>query len=280
VPPAQLIPAPCWKVSYIHGPPGWLAYLIDSHLFGRLEALWPALPETISLGTANTLSRQIGLRPPMSMKQLQTALDQNIGLLITSSLEAVNAKGRVVGTKDTWLRRYDRWHPSLSLFVPCLSDPNEPIVLQVIDGYRECFGRIDPRPVHLEFRQALPSATRSLYEWLSYRLYAAALQGSPIATIGYGDYCRYASLPRQLSPSEMKRQVETLHEPLFQSGYVAEVSYEARVYADELPDWKLLYRVGPGARNQFVRFHEWGIQALVEEADSAPDVLVSGNPAD
>lgn len=163
----------------------------------------------------------------------------------------------------TLFRRY-----AGSVDVGLLEDPKEArLRVEVLDAVFEYWGLYEILPLHTKYYQQLAPGPRALYEWLSYRLYAAALEGRATATIGYADFCRYGSQPRQNAVAEVQAQMEALHGPHFQSGYLAEVTYDAALDIDGLPDWILTYRAGERARKEFRQFRKRKIGAISPPPD-------------
>ena len=260
--PSHIIGAPRWTVSYSGGDtPEWLAYLIDCHIHRCLDEGLPSWPKFIPLGTAAPLGQKLGLRSPLTSEEIAQALRQNMSITVEIRFEAVDDRGSRM-KRTHWFCRYQG---SGTPGPP--EDPAATFFTIEVAPEEGWFRTYDARPVNRNYQRGLPPASKLLYEWLSYRLYAAALQGYATAPIRYSNYCRYASLRREISAENVRTQMEALQEPHFRSGYLAEVAYESGPLTAGLPDWMLVYTAGPSAKKEFVEFRKRRIRAILPEPD-------------
>lgn len=212
---------PEWTVSYgSAGPPGWLAYLLELHIRAGLQKSWPSRPKHLSFQSSTQLCRTLGLRTALPGEHFKKALQQLIEVGVTRKKHTVDHG--VSHDQTTSFQRYEG-----SVTIGLLEDPKEATLdINLLDPVFKYWNECEFLPLNTDHYQKLPPGPRALYEWLSYRLYAAALEGCPAGTIGYSDFCRYASQPRQRAIEEVRAQMEALHQPHVQSGYLAGVTYE------------------------------------------------------
>jgi hypothetical protein len=261
--PSVVVSDTQWIVSYdLDGPPGWLAYLMDLHIQACVEESLNSQRKTLFLCTTKTIAQMLGLREEVPYQEMEQALQQLTGIVVTR--ETVSVDDQKTSCEST--RGYRRYEAATER--GRLGEPQEMTVrIRLLDALFDYRDECEVLPLDPEYRQGLQAGARTLYEWLSYRLYAAALKGCATAPICYSDFCRYAGQPRRTTGEEVRAQMDVLHQPHCESDYLAEVLYEPSPDRDGLPDWTLTYRGGTRAQQQFIEFRRKRIRAVMPATD-------------
>ncbi len=118
--------------------------------------------------------------------------------------------------------------------------------IQVINGAMT-------RPLDYEYLKSLPPAPQRFYELLSYQMYAALKYDRPRAKLTYSEFCAHAPQTRHTDWESVRSQMNKVHRPHRESGYIAKVDFQQTTDGD-LPDWVMLYMPGPKARAEYRTF--------------------------
>ena len=70
--------------------------------------------------------------------------------------------------------------------------------------------------------------------------------------------------------SEVRSQMNKVHRPHQESGYIAKVDFQQTTDGDGQPDWIMLYQPGPKARAEFRTFTKRGGPTVVEIEPASP----------
>ena len=253
-----------WEVDYSkkHGQPGPLAYKLDTLLINRrIEEARRPIPKLIRLGSLKEMCRELGMAETGgNTNQIKKALSQNALAGITAktlyrqgdgserTLEAVFTRYSVIFTGENLPdgRKAD------AVYV-ILND----IFMSVINGAMT-------RPLDYDYLKRLPPAPQRFYELLSYQMYAALKYDRPRAKLTYSDFCAHAPQTRHTDWERVRSQMNKVHRPHRQSGYIAEVDIQETTAGDGLPDWVMLYKPGPKALAEYRAFTKRGGPSVLE----------------
>ena len=253
-----------WEVDYSkkHGQPGPLAYKLDTLIINRrLEEASRPIPKILRLGSLKELCRELGMAETGgNTNQIKKSLFQNALAGITAktryrqndgserTLEAVFTRYSVIltGEKLPDGRKADAVYVML----------NE-IFMQVINGAMT-------RPLDYDYLKSLPPAPQRFYEILSYQMYATLKYDRPRAKVVYSDLCAHAPQTRHTNWEHVRSQMNKVHRPHRQSGYIARVDFQQTVDGDGQPDWIMLYMPGPKARAEYRAFTKRGGPSTLE----------------
>ena len=131
------------------------------------------------------------------------------------------------------------------------------IFIQVINGAMT-------RPLDYDYLKSLPPAPQRFYELFSYQMYAALKYDRPRAKLNYSEFCAHAPQTRHVEWERVRSQMNKVHRPHLQSGYIAKVDFQQTTDSDGKPDWIMLYMPGPKARAEFRAFTKRGGPTVLE----------------
>jgi hypothetical protein len=267
-----------WEVDYSkkHGQPGPLAYKIDTLIINRrLEEAIRPIPKLLKLGSLKELCRELGMAETGgNTNQIKKSLFQNALAGITAktryrqndgserTLEAVFTRYSVILTGE----RLPDGRKADAVYVML----NE-IFMQVING-------AITRPLDYDYLKSLPPAPQRFYEVLSYQMYAALKYDRPRAKLVYSEFCAHAPQTRHTDWERVRSQMNKVHRPHRDSGYIARVDFQQTTADDGKPDWIMFYQPGPTARAEFRAFTKRGGPNVleIESSEPQPDKAVSG----
>lgn len=265
-----------WSVSHNsrHGQPGPLAYKIDTLIVNRrIEESRKPVPRLIRLGTLSELCRQLDLADSGTNRaNIKDALRQNAFAGISAkivyrqsdgrerSLEADFTRYSVVFTGESFPDDDGRKADAVYII---LND----IFMQVLNGAMT-------RPLDYDYLKGLPAGPQRFYELLSYQVFAALKHKLPEARLLYSEFCAYAPQTRYFDSNRVHKQMAKIHAKHKESGYIAEVKFQATRDGEQKPDWVMLYTPGPKARAEFQAFAKRGGPKILEtERSTAPVML-------
>ncbi len=235
-----------WRVSHNSdfGQPGPLAYKIDTLIINRKiqEAGYP-VPPVLNLGSLNEIASELGLGG--DKESVKKALHQNASAYITAKL--------TYKTKQKGQAPFEFGHSRYGVVFTGEQLPDGTkadavyIVFQPL--YQALLNRAETRPLDYDYLRALkqPAAQR-LYELLSRQIWGAIESKRPRAKYLYSEFCKEAPQTRYAQYWRMHRQMNDLHAPHFQSGYIVAVEFRETTDQDGKPDWEILYTPGPKAK--------------------------------
>ena len=267
-----------WEVDYSkkHGQPGPLAYKLDTLIINRrIEETNRPIPKLIRLGSLKEICRELGMAETGgNTNQIKKSLFQNALAGITAktvyrdtdgserTLEAVFTRYSIVltGEKLPDGRKADAVYVLL----------NE-IFMQVINGAMT-------RPLDYDYLRSLSPAPQRFYELLSYQMYAALKYDRPRAKLTYSDFCTHAPQTRHTDWERVRSQMNKVHRPHKESGYIIQVDFQQSTDPDGLPDWIMHYQPGPKARAEFRAFTKRGGPTVLEmePSEAVPLLDISG----
>jgi hypothetical protein len=266
-----------WDVSTSahHGPPGPLAYKLDTLVINRLlDALPRPVPRVLKVGSLRQVAPQLALNTSgRQQEHLKSAFHQNASAYIVTKLRYRDRDGRQRRLEAGFTRYSVVWQGEL------LPDgtPAEALYLVLSEPYREILNHAPVRPLDYAYLQALTPMAQRFYELLSYNIFATLTHRRPHATLRYGEYCLLATQQRYTAYEQVKKQMYKVHRPHLAAGYIAQVRSTATTDADGQPDWFLHYTPGPKARAEYAAFRRQpGMEtALPRPEDAEPADLLA-----
>lgn len=252
-----------WKVSYNseHGQPGPLAYKIDTLIINRrIEEAARPIPRIIKLGSLNDICRELGISQGKNIVTVKNALHQNASAYITAKIQYRHADG----TERTLEAGFTRY--SVVFTGEKLPDGRKADGVYIIlnDAFIQVINGAITRPLDYTYLKSLPPAPQRFYELLSYQMYAALKYDRPRAKLTYSDFCAHAPQARHFAWGDVRSQMNKVHRPHRESGYVAKVDFQQTEDHDGQPDWIMLYMPGPKARAEYRAFTKRGGPTVLE----------------
>lgn len=241
-----------WSVSHNSkfGPPGQLAYKIDTLLINRrIEEAGRPVSELIRLGTLPEISRELGFST-RNWGAIRQALLQNASAFITAKI-TYRANDKTEKWLEAGFTRYQVIFTGENL-------PNglkaNGVYILLNSIYREVLNNAVFRPLDYDYMKTLPPITQRFYEIVSYQIYAALKHRNRRARLLYSDYCAYSTAKRYFDFDHVKKQMYKVLRPHVQSGYIAKLEYEAITNERGEADWWMYLTPGTGARREYQAF--------------------------
>jgi hypothetical protein len=266
-----------WEVSTSahYGPPGPLAYKLDTLVINRLlDALPRPVPCVLKVGSLRQVAPQLGLNTSgRQQEHLKSAFHQNASAYIVTKLRYRDRDGRQ--------RRLEAGFTRYSVVFQGERLPNgtpaDAVYLVLSEPYREILNHAPVRPLDYAYLQALTPMAQRFYELLSYHIFATLTHHRPHATLRYSEYCLLATQQRYPGYEQVKKQMYKVHRPHLAAGYMTQVRSTATTDADGQPDWLLHYTPGPKARAEYAAFRRQpGVEtALPRPEDAEPADLLA-----
>jgi hypothetical protein len=266
-----------WEVatSTHYGPPGPLAYKLDTLVINRLlDALPRPVPAVLTVGSLRQVAPQLGLNTSgRQQEHLKSAFHQNASAYIVTKLRYRDRDGRQ-RRLEAGFTRYNVVFQGERLPDGA---PADAIYLVLSEPYREILNHAPVRPLDYAYLQALTPMAQRFYELLSYHIFATLTHRRPHATLRYSEYCLLATQQRYTGYEQVKKQMYKVHRPHLAAGYLAQVRSTATTDADGQPDWLLHYTPGPKARAEYAAFRRQpGMEtALPRPEDAEPADLLA-----
>src|SRR5262245_10437329 len=192
-----------WEVSTsaYYGPPGPLAYKLDTLVINRLlDALPRPVPSVLKVGSLRQVAPSLGLNTSgRQQEHLKGAFHQNAGAYIVTKLRYRDRDGRQ-RRLEAGFTRY-----SVVFQGEVLPDgtPADALYLVLSEPFREILNHAPVRPLDYAYLQALTPMAQRFYEIVSYPLFAALTHRRPHATLRYGAYCLLSTQQRYTETSEV-----------------------------------------------------------------------------
>lgn len=266
-----------WEVDYSkkHGQPGPLAYKLDTLIINRrIEESPRPIPRLIRLGSLRDLCRELGLSEGENVKSIRQALRQNAFAGITAKTRYRKADG----TEQTLEADFTRY--SVIFTGEKLPDGRKADAVYVLlnEIFMQVINGAMTRPLDYDYLRSLSPAPQRFYELLSYQMYAALKYDRPRAKLTYSDFCAHAPQTRHTDWERVRSQMNKVHRPHKESGYIIQVDFQQSTDPDGLPDWIMHYQPGPKARAEFRAFTKRGGPTVLEmePSDAVPLLDISG----
>jgi hypothetical protein len=253
-----------WEVDYSkkHGQPGPLAYKIDTLIINRrIEEARRPIPRLLKLGSLSDICRELNLADSgKNRKDIKNSLFQNAFAGITARTRYVAADG----TEKTLEAAFTRY--SVIFTGEKLPDGRKADGVYVVlnDVFIRVINGAMTRPLDYDYLKSLPPAPQRFYEVLSYQMYAALKYDRPRAKLVYSEFCAHAPQTRHTDWERVRSQMNKIHRPHRQSGYIAKVDFQQTTSSDNQPDWIMFYQPGPTARAEFRAFNKRGGPNVLE----------------
>jgi hypothetical protein len=267
-----------WEVDYSkkHGQPGPLAYKLDTLIINRrIEEASRPIPRILKLGSLSDICRELNLSDSgKNRADIKKSLFQNSFAGITAKTSFRQADG----TEQTLEAGFTRY--SVILTGEKLPDGRKADGVYVVlnDVFMQVINGAMTRPLDYDYLKSLPPAPQRFYELLSYQMYAALKYDRPRAKIVYSDFCAHAPQTRHTDWERVRSQMNKVHRPHKQSGYIAKVDFQQTTDSSGLPDWIMLYMPGPKARAEYRAFTKRGGPTVLEVETSEVTPLAIAAP--
>jgi hypothetical protein len=252
-----------WEVDYSkkHGQPGPLAYKLDTLIVNRrIEEAARPIPKVIKLGSLRDMCRELGVSEGENVTSIRKALRQNAFAGITAKTSYRLADG-TTKTLEADFTRY-----SVVFTGEELPDGRKADAVYVIlnDIYMIVINGAMTRPLDYDYLKQLPPGPQRFYELLSYQMYHTLKWNRPRAKLIYSEFCAHAPQTRHADWEQVRSQMNKLHRPHRESGYIARFDSQQTTDKHGQPDWILHYQPGPKAIAEFRTFTKRGGPALLE----------------
>ena len=241
-----------WRVSHnsAHGQPGPLAYKTDTVVINRkLELAGRPAPELIRLGSLREIAEATGTGEGNIML-VKRALLQNAGAFITAKIKYRSADG-AERELDANFTRYE-----VHFAGERLPDGRKADAVYLVLGatYRRILDTALSRPLDFTYLRALSPIAQRWYELTSFTMFGAIKHRRPTARLAYSEFCLHAPQARCAESGPMRKQMARVHAPHLESGYLADVAFEATTDREGRSDWLMHYTPGPKAKAEYQTF--------------------------
>jgi hypothetical protein len=260
-----------WEVDHgkKYGQPGPLAYKLDTLIVNRrIEEASRPLPRIIKLGSLTSIIGELGLTNH-DTQTVKKAFYQNAFAGITAKIRYRLADGSEKSL-EAGFTRY-----AVVFTGEKLSDGRtaDAVYLELSDRFMQIINGAQTRPLDYDYLRDLPPASQRFYELVSYQIYAAMKYGRARARLSYSEFCTHAPLTRFLKWDQVRPQMNRIHKPHKQSGYIASAEFEQTTDKEGRPDWLMLYTPGPKARAEYRAFtKKGGLKGLeIETTPATPE---------
>jgi hypothetical protein len=108
-------------------------------------------------------------------------------------------------------------------------------------------------------------------------MYAALKYDRPRAKLVYSEFCAHAPQTRHTDWERVRSQMNKVHRPHRQSGYIARVDFQQTTASDGKPDWIMFYQPGANARAEFRAFTKRGGPNVLEIEALEPPIDEAGS---
>lgn len=244
-----------WEISHnaTYGPPGQLAYKIDTLIVNRrINELGRPVPAVLRLASQNEICTELGL--PATGKNrtgIKKALRQNAFTGITAKIDY---KGRD-GSKRRLEADFTRY--SVIFTGEKFPDGKKADAIHIIfnELYREVLNHAPVRPLDYTYLKSLTPTAQRFYEIISYRIFPALKYQHSQAKLLYSEYCTFSAQPRYYEYEPFRKQMFKVHKPHLESGYIDQVEYQETIDAEGQRDWLMCYAMGQKAKTEYQAFN-------------------------
>lgn len=263
-----------WEVSHNSkdGQPGPLAYKLDTLIINRrIEETARPISRIIKLGSLREITEELGLTTHND--SIKRSLHQNASTYIKAKI-----RYRLTdGTEKDLEAGFTRY----SVVFTGEKLPNgrkaDAVYIVLNDVYMQVINGAVTRPLDYDYLKTLPPGPQRFYEILSFQIYAAIRNDRPRAKLLYSEFCTYAPMTRHEDWTRVRSQMNKIHRPHFDSGYIAKVDYQDTTDSDGKPNWIMLYQPGPKARAEFRTFTRRGGPVVLEIEPYTDNPIPQGN---
>ena len=212
-----------WEVSHNSkdGQPGPLAYKLDTLIINRrIEETARPISRIIKLGSLREITEELGLTTHND--SIKRSLHQNASTYIKAKIRYRLADGTEKDL-EAGFTRYSVVFTGEKL-------PNgrkaDAVYIVLNDVYMQVINGAVTRPLDYDYLKTLPPGPQRFYEILSFQIYAAIRNDRPRAKLLYSEFCTYAPMTRHEDWTRVRSQMNKIHRPHFDSGYIAKVDYQ------------------------------------------------------
>ena len=259
-----------WEVSHNSkdGQPGPLAYKVDTLVVNRrIEETARPVSRIIRLGSVREITEELG--QTTHNDKIKTALHQNAGTYIKAKIRYRLADGTE--------RELEAGFTRYSVVFTGEKLPNgkkaDAVYIVLNDVYMQVINGAMTRPLDYDYLKTLSPGPQRFYEILSFQMYAAIKNDRPRAKLLYSEFCTYAPMTRHDDWRRVRGQMNKIHRPHFESGYIAKVDYQDTTDRHGNVDWIMLYQPGPKAKAEFRAFTKRGGPVTLEVEPFTADPL-------
>ena len=259
-----------WEVDYSkkHGQPGPQAYKIDTLIINRrIEEARRPLTRLLRLGSLSDICRELSLSDSgKNRADVKRSLFQNAFAGITAKTRYRHSDGSE-RTLEAAFTRYD-----VILTGEELPDGRKADAVFIVlhDVFMQVINGAMTRPLDYDYLKSLPPAAQRFYELLSYQIYAALKYDRTRAKLTYSELCSHAPQTRHVEWERVRSQMNKVHRPHKESGYISDVKFHETVDREGKPDWFMHYMPGPKAKAEFDTFNRRGGPSVLEIETSDP----------
>lgn len=268
-----------WEVSHNSkdGQPGPLAYKVDTLVVNRrIEETTRPISRLIRLGSLREITEELG--QTTHNDKIKNALHQNAGTYIKAKIRYRLSDGTEKDL-EAGFTRYSVVFTGEQL-------PNgkraDAVYIVLNDLYMQVINGAMTRPLDYDYLKTLAPGPQRFYEILSFQMYSAIKNDRPRAKLLYSEFCTYAPMKRHDEWRRVRSQMNKIHRPHFESGYIAKMDYEDTADRHGNPDWIMYYQPGPKAKAEFRAFTKRGGPVTLEvepfTADALPELPASEPP--
>ena len=223
---------------------------IEQILSERLRSRPLPLENPIPLGSLYELCRRMGINSSgKNYRRIKEAL-KRITLTGVESRGAFYCRGRGQWVEDVF-HLYERVvFKGERLEDGTVADQN---YLYLGSWYLQNINALYLKPLDYAYYRGLRSTVaRRLYELLGVKFYGLLRRrgggAQPRIQYRYSTLCQLLPLTRQRHPSKAREKLGPAHEELIETGFLADVEWQAAAAREgEEPDWLLVYAPGPRA---------------------------------
>jgi hypothetical protein len=253
-----------WEVDYSkkHGQPGPLGYKLDTLIINRrIEEARRPVPRLLKLGSLSDICRELGLADSgKNRSDIKKALYQNAFAGITTKTSYRSSDG-AERTLEAGFNRY-----SIIFTGEKLPDGRkaDAVYIALNDVFIQVINGAMTRPLDYDYLRSLPPAPQRFYELLSYQMYATLKWDRPRAKLVYSELCAHAPQTRYFDWERVRSQMNKVHRPHRESGYIIKVDFQQITDDEGQPDWIMLYQPGPKAKAEYRAFTKRGGPEVLE----------------
>jgi len=184
------------------------------------------------------------------LNSVKRALLQNAFAAITAKIKYRSHDGREVEL-DANFTRYE-----VHFAGERLPDGRKADAVYLVLGatYRRILDTALSRPLDFTYLRALSPIAQRWYELASFTLFGALKHRRPTARLAYSEFCLHAPQARCTESGPMRKQMARVHAPHLESGYLADVAFEATTDREGRSDWLMHYTPGPKAKAEYQTF--------------------------
>jgi len=244
------------------GVPGRLSFEFDYQI--ALPAIYEATNKAqqagqklgsryIVVGYLKNIAKQLGRRGSgRDMEQVKNAIKRNAGSMIDCNAVLRKAKKQGGGLEyvNGVFTAYTVYFRGSQLEDGTVV---EKVILALSEPFWLAVNALDfTKPLDAQyFKQLGSSAPQRWYTLVSTDIFVTLNKRLPEARRRYSNYCIFHPQKRYKAFSDMKRQMNKLHQKHLDNGYIESVHYEQTRDEQGIVDWLIFYKPGQKARDEY-----------------------------